>query len=220
MTFILRLHLFSQACVVCCRRNNLPTLVVVRRTEPCIVYGIEDRCWSLRFRGRARPSCRSSRATYYSRGASAGKTVAVKSVTVISAASSGVTAASPVVSTTTDRSSPRRSCTGYRRLRTLSQCATTVESPPSADADRGNSGNRQLVELQHRASVAIITTPPRPNHVRGNTVRLGEPPTPAQEGQNGVRVQVLQPDVQQTLFTAHTRAQPHAGGQLPVWDVL
>lgn len=80
-----------------------------------------------------------------------------------------------------------------------------------------NGGNRQLVELRSIGRViTVITTPPRPDHVRGNTARLGEPPAPAQKGQNGVRVQVLQPDVQQTLFTAHTRAQPHAGGQLPV----
>lgn len=91
--------------------------------------------------------------------------------------------------------------------------------PPASVTDhrhRGNSGNnRQLTE--HQTS---ITTPPRPDHVRGNTARLGEPPAPAQEGQNGVRVQVLQPDVQQALFAANTRAQPHAGGQLPVRDVL
>lgn len=60
----------------------------------------------------------------------------------------------------------------------------------------------------------------RLDHVRGNTARLGEPQTPTQTGQNGVCVQILQPDVQQTLFTAYTRTQPSANGQLPVRDVL
>lgn len=73
-------------------------------------------------------------------------------------------------------------------------------------------GPYQLVE--HRAKEL------RPNHVRGNTARLGEPQAPAQEGQNGVRVQVLQPHVQQTLFAPHTRTQPSSDGQLPVRDVL
>lgn len=56
----------------------------------------------------------------------------------------------------------------------------------------------------------------RPHHVRGNTTRLGEPPAPAQEGQDGVCVQILQSDVQQTLFAADTRTQSHADGQLSV----
>lgn len=60
----------------------------------------------------------------------------------------------------------------------------------------------------------------QPNHVRGNTARLGEPQAPAQAGQNGVCVQILQPNVQQALFAAHTRTQPPADGQLPVRDVL
>lgn len=60
----------------------------------------------------------------------------------------------------------------------------------------------------------------RTDHVRGNTARLGEPPAPAQEGENGVCVQILQPDVQQTLFVAHTRTQSHAVDELPVRDVL
>ncbi|KAF0763624.1 hypothetical protein FWK35_00028547 [Aphis craccivora] len=71
----------------------------------------------------------------------------------------------------------------------------------------------QLVEHQAR-------TLQRLDHVRGNTARLGEPQTPAQKGQNGVCVQILQPDVQQTLFAAYTRTQPYANGQLPVRDVL
>lgn len=60
----------------------------------------------------------------------------------------------------------------------------------------------------------------RPDHVRGNSARLGQPQTPTQAGQNGVCVQILQPNVQQTLFAAYTRTQPHANGQLPVRDVL
>lgn len=71
----------------------------------------------------------------------------------------------------------------------------------------------QLVEHQAR-------TLQRLDHVRGNTARLGEPQAPAQKGQNGVCVQILQPDVQQTLFAAYTRTQPYANGQLPVRDVL
>jgi len=56
----------------------------------------------------------------------------------------------------------------------------------------------------------------RPDHVRGNTARLGKPQTQTQAGQNGVCVQILQPDFQQTLFAANTRTQPSPDRQLPV----